>query len=168
MKLNAKGMELYNKWEGIYYDELEKQRKERNDPEWIEGWCIIDDNEHCPTIEDYVGLAIFGDNDDAIYHVLDNFNAGDRYAYGYTAEQFVEMLKPYFDINEDDDLLFRDQKKKNALRILRLLREAQSDLLDAGFDFMNDNPRLEQALTLIGDVMDDVSRGYDLPIMSEQ
>lgn len=60
------------------------------------------------------------------------------------------------------------ENREDALRVLRILREAQSNLLDAGFDFMNDNPRLERALTLIGDVMDDVSREYDLPIMSEQ
>ena len=60
------------------------------------------------------------------------------------------------------------ENKEDAMRVLRLLREAQSNLLDAGFDFMNNNRKLEQALTLIGDTMDDISREYNLPIMSEQ
>lgn len=104
MKLNAKGLELYDKWEHIYYDELTKQREQRGDPDWIEGWCIIDDSDHCKTIEDYVGLAIFGDDDYAIYHILDNFHPKEHYAYGYTAEQVVEMMKPYFDIGDDEVL----------------------------------------------------------------
>lgn len=104
MKLNAKGLELYDKWEHIYYDELTKQREQRGDPDWIEGWCIIDDGDHCKTIEDCVGLAIFGDDDYAIYHILDYFHPKEHYAYGYTAEQVVEMMKPYFDIGDDEVL----------------------------------------------------------------
>lgn len=104
MKLNAKGMELFDKWEHIYWDEVTKQREQTGDPDWIEGWCIIDDADHCKTIEDCIGVAVFGDDDDAIYHILDNFLPHEHYAYGYTAEQVVEMLKPYFDIGDDEDL----------------------------------------------------------------
>ena len=104
MKLNKSGWELYDKWQDIYYDELNKQRAELNEPDYIEGWSIIDDNEHCPTIEDYVGLAVYGDDDDAIYHILENYRPDEHYAYGYTAAQVVEMLKPYYDIEPDEDL----------------------------------------------------------------
>ena len=85
MKLNKSGWELYSKWQDIYFDELNKQRAELNEPDYIEGWCIIDDDEHCPTIDDYVGLAVYGDDDDAIYHILENYRPDDHYAYGYTA-----------------------------------------------------------------------------------
>lgn len=60
MKLNAKGLELFDKWNHIYYDELALQRELRDDPDWTEGWCIIDDYDHIQTIEDEVGLLIFG------------------------------------------------------------------------------------------------------------
>lgn len=59
------------------------------------------------------------------------------------------------------------ENKEDALRTLRHLRAAQDHLLSVMFD-LDDNSRLTEALTLIGDTMDDISREYDLPIMSEQ
>lgn len=109
MKLNAKGLDLLNKWDGIYSNELEKLRKELNDPDYFEGWSIIDDGDHCPTIEDCVGLAVYGDDDNAIYHILENYRPDEHYAYGYTAAQVVEMLKTYFDIEPDDDLSWSEE-----------------------------------------------------------
>lgn len=56
---------------------------------------------------------------------------------------------------------------EDAMRVLRLLREAQDNLISVMFD-LDDNSKLEQALTLIGDTMDGISAEYGLPIMSEQ
>lgn len=56
---------------------------------------------------------------------------------------------------------------EDAIRVLRLLRGAQDDLLSVMFD-LDDNTKLEAALTLIGDTMDGISAEYGLPIMSEQ
>lgn len=56
---------------------------------------------------------------------------------------------------------------EDAIRVLRLLRGAQDDLLAVMFD-LDDNTKLEAALTLIGDTMDGISAEYGLPIMSEQ
>ena len=103
MKLNKKGMELFDTWRDKYYGELERMRKETGDPDWIEGWCIIDTPEYEHDINDVIGVMIFGDDDDAIYHILENFSAKEEYAFGYTAAEVVEMMKPYFDINEDED-----------------------------------------------------------------
>lgn len=58
-------------------------------------------------------------------------------------------------------------EREDAMRVLRFLRAAQDDLLRVIFD-VDDQSRLMEAMTLIGDTMDDVSREYDLPIMSEQ
>lgn len=58
-------------------------------------------------------------------------------------------------------------EKDEALRVLRLLREAQNNICAVCFD-LDDCSALEQALTLIGDTMDGISAEYELPIMSEQ
>lgn len=56
---------------------------------------------------------------------------------------------------------------EDAIRVLKLLREAQDNIISACFD-LDDCSALEQALTLIGDTMDGISTEYGLPIMSEQ
>ena len=56
---------------------------------------------------------------------------------------------------------------EDAKRILRLLREAQNNICAVAFD-LDDYSKLNEALTLIGDTMDSISREYGLPIMSEQ
>lgn len=112
MKLNAKGLELFNKWEHIYVEELTKQREQRGDPEYCEGWSIIDDSDHIRSVEDAVGLAVFGDDDRAIYHILQcieygYFSADEEYCFGVSAMQFVELLKPYFEISESEETNIR-------------------------------------------------------------
>lgn len=107
MKLNEKGKEVYSAWEKKYYAELERIRKELNDPEWSEGWCIIDNDDFEHDINDIVGVMIFGDDVSAIYNILEHFRPSDHYAYGYTATQVVEMMKQYFDISADEDLTFK-------------------------------------------------------------
>lgn len=103
MKLNKKGEALFNKWANIYYDELEKERKERNDPEWIEGWCIIDDFDHIHNIEDEIGLLIFGYEDCAMEHLMEWAESPDEvYLFGYTYRQIVDMMREYFDYTEDE------------------------------------------------------------------
>lgn len=103
MKLNTKGLELYDKWEHIYYDELDKERKERNDPNWIEGWCIIDDWDHIHDINDEIGLLIFGYEDCAMGHLMEWANSPDEvYIFGFTYRQIVEMMKEYFDYDESE------------------------------------------------------------------
>lgn len=56
---------------------------------------------------------------------------------------------------------------EDALRVLHLLRDAQDNLLSVMFD-LDDNQKLTEALTLIGDTMDGISAAYGLPTMSEQ
>lgn len=58
-------------------------------------------------------------------------------------------------------------EKSDAMYVLTHLRDARNNLLAVMFD-VDDNSNLEQALTLIGDVMDGISELYELPIMSEQ
>lgn len=109
MKLNKSGVEVYNKWSGIYNSELEKLRTENNDPDFCEGWCIIDDDSHIHNIEDEIGLLIFGYDDNAIYHILDCIDDGfvgadDEWTHGVSSRQLIEMMKPYFNIVDKDDI----------------------------------------------------------------
>lgn len=56
---------------------------------------------------------------------------------------------------------------EDAKRNLRLLRVAQTTICSVAFD-IDDNSKLNEAVTLIGDTMDGISREYGLPIISEQ
>lgn len=58
-ELNERGMEIWEKWEQIYTQELERLREEKNDPEYTEGWCIIDSYEFAPDIEDEAQLLVW-------------------------------------------------------------------------------------------------------------
>lgn len=119
MKLNAKGWKIFDKWDGIYADELERLRKEKNDSDYIEGWCIIDDDDHVKTIDDAIGISIFGDDDYAIYHIMDcvevyhYFESPDEeWRCGISCREMVKLLTPYFDFDEDDDITWKDKKDK--------------------------------------------------------
>ena len=111
MKLNAKGEALYDKWERIYWEEITKQREQRGDPDFCEGWCIIDDWDHIHDINDEIGLLIFGYEDNAIYHVISCVVDGyvredENWIFDVSTHQLVDLMKPYFDITDDDDLSF--------------------------------------------------------------
>jgi len=104
MKLNIKGTELYDKWMDIWDKEVERIWKE--EPHLDPGWYCIDNDSFVKNIEDQIGIALVGDDDDAIYHILEWYRPNDPYAFGYTAAEVVEMMKPYFDIDPDEDLAF--------------------------------------------------------------
>lgn len=109
MILNDKGWELYAKWEQIYEDELAKQREQRGDPNYIDGWCIIDDFDHIHDINDEIGLLIFVYGDMAIYHIIEwidrgELRANDIWGFNTTLEQLIALMKPYFIIYKEDNL----------------------------------------------------------------
>ena len=105
MKLNAKGIELYNKWETIYYAELDKLRKKYNDPDYFEGWCIIDNFEHIKTLEDEVGLFVLGYENDLPWMFEDwknDYGKNDEFfrdadGNSYTLEDFIKACMPYLE-----------------------------------------------------------------------
>lgn len=94
MKLTEKGMEIFRKWESVYFAELEKLRKENNDPDFCEGWCIIDDADHIDTIEDEIGLLIFGYDDHVIDHLKEYIEdyGDDEYFCGFTAQEIIDTI----------------------------------------------------------------------------
>lgn len=102
MKLNEKGLELYCKWHDIYKKALALEIEDKGEENAEYGWSIIEDWGFVNNIEDMVGLAIYGDDDFAIYNIYNNYLKGEEYAYGVTADEMIEKLKPYFYIFEDE------------------------------------------------------------------
>jgi len=94
MRLNEKGKQLYDKFENFYVTELERLRKEKNDPEYIEGWCIIDNNNYVQDIEDEIGLLIYG-YDEFVFDVLSDWE-NVEYAFGLTGKEIKQKLEEYY------------------------------------------------------------------------
>lgn len=90
-----KGNELYELFNGYYITELEKLRKEKGDPNYVEGWCIIDNSDYVKTIEDLCGLLIYG-YDEHVFEHLDGFSDDDEYWEGYTVKEVREEISKYF------------------------------------------------------------------------
>lgn len=102
MKLNAKGKELYDIWERNYCEENDRLGGNSAKGDYIEGWCIIDNDDYVKTLTDECGLLIFGYCDDAMYVVeewMENCNCSgeDICAYDFTFTEVLDELKKYFE-----------------------------------------------------------------------
>lgn len=102
-KLNEKGWKKFNEWNAIYEKELERLRVELNDPDYFEGWCIIDNYDFVKTIEDEIGLLIFG-YDESIGWYFDEWdNYADDVCFRdingkeYTFKEVEEAMQPYYE-----------------------------------------------------------------------
>lgn len=108
MKLNAKGNELYDIWEKNYCKENDKLGGNSANGDYVEGWCIIDNDDYVKTLTDECGLLIFGyddGEDGAIDHVdewIEMYGEDDIIFTDYYGEEFscgevkAELLK-YFE-----------------------------------------------------------------------
>lgn len=104
MELNKKGWELFDKWESKYWNELERLQKEKNNPNYYEGWCIIENDNFVKTPEDLVGLYLFG-YCDHIFDIIDEWKetlelSGSDNVWDYidmTFDELEEEMEKYFD-----------------------------------------------------------------------
>lgn len=71
--MNEKGLAVWEKWEQIYGDALQKLQEERNDPDYTEGWCIIDTYEYVPEIEDEAQLLVWAYGE-GVWSYFDDWN----------------------------------------------------------------------------------------------
>lgn len=98
MELNEKGKELYDIWEQNYYKENDKLGGNSIERDFVEGWCIIDNDNYIKTLTDECGLLIFG-YDNAIDQVdewIEMYGADDVIFQNYTcADVRNELLKYY-------------------------------------------------------------------------
>lgn len=100
MKLNAKGKELYNIWEQNYCKENDKLGGNSANGDYVEGWCIIDNDNYVKTLTDECGLLIFGYDDGAIDTVnewIEMYGADDVIFNGYTCADVKAELLKYFE-----------------------------------------------------------------------
>lgn len=109
--MNEEGKKLYSKWEKIYEDELQLIRAMLNDDDYTEGWCIIDDYDHVKTIEDEIGLLVFG-YDDYLPHQIEEWESlygenetffTDIYGKNYTVKEIKERAMVYYNETDSND-----------------------------------------------------------------
>ena len=97
--LTVKGNELNDRFDRYYCEELEYLRKEYNDPEYFEGWCIIDTPKYVKTLEDICGILIYGDDTNAVNHVeefIRQYGENEIYDLGYTGKEVLNELTKYY------------------------------------------------------------------------
>lgn len=105
MKLNTKGNEMFNIWEQNYRKENDKLGGNSAEGNYVEGWCIIDNDDYVKTLTDECGLLIFGYDDDAIYQVEewiemygeDDIMFTDYYGEEYSCAEIKAELLKYFE-----------------------------------------------------------------------
>lgn len=100
MKLNKKGLELYDKWFKNYCLENDKLGGNSAESDFIEGWCIIDNDEYIKTLEDVCGLHIFGyDNPfDILDEWIEDWGGANDSIYGYTFREIKAELLKYYEV----------------------------------------------------------------------
>ncbi len=102
MKLNAKGNELFDIWEQNYHKENDRLGGNSANGDYVEGWCIIDNDDYIKNITDECGLLIFGYYDDAVYIVeewIEDYG-NEKISIGsfeFTYEDVLNELKKYFE-----------------------------------------------------------------------
>lgn len=100
MKLNAKGNTLFDAWEKIYRAENDKLGGNSAEGHYVEGWCIIDNNDHVKTLDDVCGLMVFG-YDDCALSICDKWGSdwgeNEPIWCGYTVAEIRAELLQYFE-----------------------------------------------------------------------
>lgn len=105
MKLNAKGKELYDIWEQNYRNENDRLGGDSASGDYVEGWCIIDNDDYVKTLTDECGLLIFGYDDDVLCIVdewielygADDVIFTDYYGNKHTCADIKMELLKYFE-----------------------------------------------------------------------
>ena len=102
MEFNKKGWDLYNTWSEKYSNENDKLGGNSSESEFVEGWCIIENNEFVKTPEDVIGLYLFG-YDTNIFSIIDKWRdqgmKGSDYVFdgiNLTLDDFETEMKKYF------------------------------------------------------------------------
>lgn len=102
MEFNEKGWDLFNTWSKKYANENDRLGGNSSEGEFVEGWCIIENNNFVKTPEDVVGLYLFGYDTD-IFYMIDEWkkngiNGSDCVWDGInlTLDEFEKEIEKYF------------------------------------------------------------------------
>lgn len=98
MKFNKKGWDLFDKWEQKYYEENDRLGGDSVNKDFVEGWSIIENEDFVKTLDDAVGLLVFGYDDNAISVVdewIENDEEEDTYL-GFKLGDIKRKLKDYY------------------------------------------------------------------------
>lgn len=90
---------IYDEWEEKYWNELERLKIEKNNPDYHEGWCIIENDSFIKTLDDAVGLLIFGYDDNALGTIdewIKIYGEDDTY-FGFKFVDIMHELEKYFE-----------------------------------------------------------------------
>ena len=90
---------IYDKWEEKYWNELERLKNKYNDPDYQEGWCIIENDDFVKTLDDVVGLLIFGYDTNALGTIdewIEIYGEDDTY-FNFKLGDIKRELEKYFE-----------------------------------------------------------------------
>ena len=104
MKFNNKGKKIYDIWEKKYVDENDRLGGNSAEGYFIEGWCIIENDNFVKTPEDVVGLYLYG-YDEHIFDIIDEWKEcngmlGTDYVWNgidLTLDELEKAMEKYFD-----------------------------------------------------------------------
>lgn len=100
MKLNEKGKALHDMWWENYKKENDNLGGNSADGDYIEGWCIIDNEDYIKTITDECGLLLFA-YDENVFNILDEWaedcGETDNCCAGFTIAEVRNELLKYFE-----------------------------------------------------------------------
>lgn len=145
--LTAEGKRLSDKFDRYYKEELECLRREFGDPNYFEGWCIIDTPKYVKTLEDVCGLAIYGE-DDAISHLKEFINTEGEdaiYDLGFTGREVLYKLLTYYKLYYWK-AISNDGYTEYSDKIFETKSEAYNDMRDAVLEKMKWNTEFDEDL----------------------
>lgn len=101
MQMKDNAWTLFDKWASIYNQENDKLGGNSQNNEFVKGWSIIEDTAHVKTLDDAVGLLIFGYDDNALSTVdewIGTDKDGEDAEYlGFRLGDIRTKLKDYYE-----------------------------------------------------------------------
>ena len=101
MQMKDNASPIFDKWANIYYQENDKLGGDSQNNDFVEGWSIIEDTAHVKTLDDAVGLLIFGYDDNALSTVEDwietDENGEDAEYLGFRLGDIKNKLENYYE-----------------------------------------------------------------------
>lgn len=90
---------IYEKWESIYCEENDRLGGNSENGEFVDGWCIIENDDFIKTLDDVVGLYIFGYGEDALGTIdewIERYGEEDR-CFKFKLIDVMHEMEKYFE-----------------------------------------------------------------------